>query len=394
MGTLRVLILEDDEDIIELIRSILEPAYECYTAGNGMEGLQQAEEGQPDLIICDIMMPVMDGWEFVKRLRAIPGFERVPVIFLSALSAQASIREGYKLGAALYLTKPIDPARLRRNLDLFVKDHAIQARAKRMRIEQLKPYAVDLDKLLFSDLKSKTAPPAGTRAVTGTTAKAPSKALEGVPARAADKVPAKAAEPAPAPAAREKSKAINPLTGLKTEKSPVRVRIMIVEDDSDTSQMIHAGLVEQYEVLDAGDGIEAIERAVRYKPDLFIIDGMLPRMTGYQLTLMLKKNRDFYKSPIIFMSGKATQRDQQYVKSLGIGLFLAKPFTMPQLTQMVHEAIAAPDFKIHGERIDLKQIYLEQFQRVETHRASIPGNPTIAEIERRQLENLLKKQLH
>ena len=373
MGTLRVLILEDDEDIIDLLRSILEPVYECYTAANGLEGLRQAEHGQPDLIICDIMMPVIDGWEFMRRLRATPGVDGTPVIFLSALSAQTSIREGYKLGAALYLTKPIDPSRLRRNLELFIKDHAIHARAKRMRIEQLKPQAVEPDKKPIPDSKPMAAGPAGLAAAKG--------------------APAKAPEPTQATGDQDKSKQGNHPAGMQAEKSPVRVRILVVEDDRDTCQMIQAGLVEKYDVVDAGDGIEAIERAVRTKPDLFIIDGMLPRMTGYQLTMMLKKNRDFYKSPIIFISGKATQRDQQYVKSLGIEQFLAKPFTMQQLTRMVHEAIAAPDFKIHGDRIDLKQISLERFQRVETHRASLPGNQTPTEIERRHLEGLLKKQL-
>src|SRR5688572_7144752 len=109
MIAIRVLILEDDEDIIEPLPSVLEPHYECYTAGNGMEGLQQAAAGQPDLIICDIMMPVMDGWEFMRRLRLQSDFNNIPVIFLSALSKSDHIRDGYSLGAALYFTKPINP---------------------------------------------------------------------------------------------------------------------------------------------------------------------------------------------------------------------------------------------------------------------------------------------
>ena len=68
-----------------------------------------------------------------------------------------------------------------------------------------------------------------------------------------------------------------------------------------------------------------LQRAVRYKPDLFIIDGMLPKMTGYQLVAMLKKNRTLLNAPIIFISGRASARDKQYVTKLGVQHFLAKP---------------------------------------------------------------------
>ena len=77
MNPIRVLILEDDEDIVELLKSILDQeGYETISAENGMEGLQMAEAGEPDLIICDIMMPQMDGWEFMRALRTRPAFQQ------------------------------------------------------------------------------------------------------------------------------------------------------------------------------------------------------------------------------------------------------------------------------------------------------------------------------
>lgn len=410
MGLIRVLILEDDEDIIDLIRSILEPAYDCFSAANGMEGLQQALEGEPDFIICDIMMPVMDGWEFIRRLRAMPGFETIPVIFLSALSSQERIKEGYRLGATLYLTKPIEPARLRRNLDLFIRDHAITPRPKKRRSDELKAYSMKTGDSLILELTAPKAPQPAP-------AKAPTPA---VPAPA----PVKPTAPSPAPAAasppRDPQKKED-TTGLgKKEEDTIgpkkkdepgarkkmfpppmpvstpsdRVRIMVVDDDRDTCQMLHAALVEEYEVMETSDGISAIERSVRYKPDIFIIDGMLPRMTGYQLTMMLRKNRDFYRSPIIFISGKATPRDQQYAQSLGISHFMAKPFTAKQMTKLLAEIIAKPDFAIRKDRIDMKQVFLEQFQHIEVNRST--HNTLVdsaGDLERKHLENVLKKQL-
>ncbi|MCL5269309.1 MAG: response regulator [bacterium] len=369
MGAIRILILEDDNDIIDLIRSVLEGSggqYEFCQAGNGSEGLQVAIQAQPDLIICDIMMPVMDGREFVRRLRAMPEFIRIPVIFLSALGSREQITDGYQLGAALYLTKPIDGTRLRRNIELFIRDHEIKPRPKRFSLDQLPGAQVPppLAVLVSRPGVKPTAgegpgepPPAGGRKEV----RPESKGEEPVD----DWVIKPHATPAGTPAGRARKP---------------KIRVMVVEDDPDASEMIRIGLGDDYEVIETVDGISAIEQSVRYKPDVFIIDGILPRMTGYQLTMMLKKNRLFYRSPIIFISGKASDRDQQYVLRLGVSHFLAKPFTVKQLTAIMDRIVTAPNFEIHTDRIDSSQIFLEKFQQIETHRTS---NPALDRLERR-----------
>ena len=397
MEIIRVLILEDDEDIIDLIRSVLEPGYECFVAGNGLEGLQQAAEGEPDLIICDIMMPVMDGWEFMKQLRARPEFNAVPVVFLSALSKQEHIRNGYNLGAAFYFTKPIDPARFKRNLDMLVREQGLHPRPKRKKVAQLKTFFINL-------LDPPTPIPAPTPAVAPTLAPTPAPALVTPPPprpaaqprhgrqSSADAEEEKKADPFNDPEKRPKTlKPVHPPKPAP-KPTPARVRLLVVEDDRDTAQMVRSGLSDDYEIVEAPDGITAIERAVRYKPDIFIIDGMLPRMTGYQLTVMLKKNREFFRSPIIFISGKATQRDQQYTQQLGVTRFLAKPFTMQQLGQILKDICAQSDFVMQTDRIAYNQFYLEQFQRLETHR-STQAPATVEQMEKQHLENKLKKHL-
>ena len=327
MERIRILILEDDDDIIDLLRSLLEPDYDCYSAANGLEGLQLAIQGQPDLVICDIMMPIMDGCEFIKRLRGLNGFEDIPVIILSALGSREQILEGYELGAALYLTKPINPTRLKRNIEMFLVDHGVKAGPKRMSIEKIRSLA-------------RFQPPADTPGATR-------------PSQAGSTV-----QPDHGPYGRPAA-------------SSVKARILVVEDDHDASHLITSALNEHYEVLQSGDGIAAIEMAVRYKPDIFIIDGMLPKMTGYQLTMMLKKNRLFYRSPIIFISGKATQRDRSYAERLGIHSFLAKPFKIEQLLSLIGDIVSSPDFETQKDRIDARQINLENLQHLETHRTTM-----------------------
>lgn len=103
----KVLIVEDNPDFRDYLAYVLEGEYCIYVATNGDEGLAIIEEVQPDLVISDVMMPAMGGFEFVSQLREIEGFKQLPVIFLSAKDQDADIQQGLSNGADVYLTKPI-----------------------------------------------------------------------------------------------------------------------------------------------------------------------------------------------------------------------------------------------------------------------------------------------
>ena len=149
-----------------------------------------------------------------------------------------------------------------------------------------------------------------------------------------------------------------------------RIRILLVEDDSDAASMITTGIEKEpgFEIVRAADGIEAIELAVRYNPDIFVVDGMLPKMTGYQLVTMLRKNRVFGEAPIVFISGKATPRDRQYAERLGINHFLPKPFEASALLEVINAVAQTPGFKIHEDRVSSKQLELEKLRDFDAHR--------------------------
>jgi two-component system alkaline phosphatase synthesis response regulator PhoP len=105
--TKKILLVEDDKDLQHVIRQGLSVKnYEISTADNGSEGLKWAEEVKPDLIILDIMMPVMDGYECCERLREMPEFSKTPIIFLTALTDDWDILKGYIKGCDSYLKKP------------------------------------------------------------------------------------------------------------------------------------------------------------------------------------------------------------------------------------------------------------------------------------------------
>jgi DNA-binding response OmpR family regulator len=175
-------------------------------------------------------------------------------------------------------------------------------------------------------------------------------------------------------------------------QSSDKVRVHVIDDDPDTLQLIRAGIGTEMEVIESQDGISAVEIAMRYKPDLFIVDGVLPRMNGYQLTLMLRKNKEFYRTPIIFMSGKSATRDQQYAKKMGADQFLAKPFKVKELLELIRQIVTRAEFAIRADRMGMGQAHLEQLQHRETHRSEPLLDPD--HLERRHLEKIIRQQNH
>ncbi|WP_103670321.1 response regulator [Pseudanabaena sp. BC1403] len=103
----RILIIEDNQQVLEDVEEVLSlKNFHAITAQNGIGGLQMAEEEHPDLILCDVMMPELDGFDVLKILRQNPLTANIPFIFLTAKNSRTHMREGMELGADDYLTKP------------------------------------------------------------------------------------------------------------------------------------------------------------------------------------------------------------------------------------------------------------------------------------------------
>ena len=106
----RVLICDDDPVILRLLQVNLElEGFDVLLAHNGEEALEIARSEHPDLIILDIMMPRMDGYEACEKLKTLEDTKDIPIVFLSAKAQQSDIEKGKSYGVADYLTKPFDP---------------------------------------------------------------------------------------------------------------------------------------------------------------------------------------------------------------------------------------------------------------------------------------------
>lgn len=122
----KILLIEDNKDMRENTAEILEFAkYEVLTAKNGKEGVELAQKHRPDLIICDIMMPVLDGYGVLHLLSKDPETASIPFIFLTAKAERSELRKGMEMGADDYLTKPFDDIELMNAIESRLKKNEL-----------------------------------------------------------------------------------------------------------------------------------------------------------------------------------------------------------------------------------------------------------------------------
>jgi two-component system alkaline phosphatase synthesis response regulator PhoP len=109
----RIMAVDDERHIVRLIQVNLERAgFQVVTAFDGPDALKKVEADKPDLIVLDVMMPRMDGFEVLKRLQANPETRGIPIIMLTAKAQDADVFRGWASGVSAYLTKPFNPLEL------------------------------------------------------------------------------------------------------------------------------------------------------------------------------------------------------------------------------------------------------------------------------------------
>lgn len=120
-----VLIIDDNNGMRAYLRSILQDRYNVSEAVDGQQGLERARREVPKLVVCDVMMPVMDGLEFTRRLKADTATSHIPVILLTARSLSEQREEGYGTGADSYLTKPFTGSLLLARIDNLIHSRTL-----------------------------------------------------------------------------------------------------------------------------------------------------------------------------------------------------------------------------------------------------------------------------
>lgn len=126
----KILIAEDERDIRDLVTfSLRFGGFEVVQASNGQEAVERAQAEVPDLILMDVRMPKMTGYEACKALKAIPAMRQIPVVFLSAKGQESEIQQGIEAGAEEYILKPFAPDELTKQVKA-VLERVAQRKAK------------------------------------------------------------------------------------------------------------------------------------------------------------------------------------------------------------------------------------------------------------------------
>ena len=138
----KILVVDDTKTNIEVLEGILSKDYDIFVALNGRKAIELVQKIKPDLVLLDVMMPEMDGYETLRQIKKMPESEDLPVIFLTAKSDSSSEEEGLSLGAVDYITKPFHMEELVARVNI-----------------QLRKTETQSDEIIFSDLKLNNATP-------------------------------------------------------------------------------------------------------------------------------------------------------------------------------------------------------------------------------------------
>ena len=118
----KILVVEDSSTIRKVISITLsQKGYEIIEAGDGLEALSKLNEARPDLILLDIILPKMDGYQILSIIRENPEFKNIPVIMLTSKDGIINKVKGKVAGSSAYLTKPFDPAKLVETIERHIK---------------------------------------------------------------------------------------------------------------------------------------------------------------------------------------------------------------------------------------------------------------------------------
>jgi CheY-like chemotaxis protein/class 3 adenylate cyclase len=252
------ILLVDDSDLIHrhTLPILQGEGYEVVEAWDGAEALELCEKRRFDLILTDVEMPKVDGWEVCRRIKQNPKTEHVPVVICSSLGEASDLEKGFDLGADEYLVKPVVPEELIGRLQA----------------------------LLASKMLSQREP------------------------------------------------------------------VLVVDDSAAIRHLVSDCLKRQgFQVTTAVDGQDGFEQAEAGKFDLILTDYDMPRMTGFELVVALRRSERTRDIPIVMLTARDTKRDQAQMRAAGLKSYLVKPFGTDKCIALVERVLAERRLALYKE---------------------------------------------
>ncbi|MCK5580245.1 MAG: response regulator [Candidatus Omnitrophica bacterium] len=257
-----ILVVDDEPINIEALKVALSSHnYKTISAQDGVKGLKEMREVKPAVVVLDVMMPGMDGFEFCKMAKEDETIKDIPIILLTAKVTTADKVEGFNLGADDYIVKPFD------NEELIARMQALLRRAQPGMAEQTEKKPVSKVYELKQDEEK-----------------------------------------------------------FKKEPKGNGETILVIDDEPINIEVLDSRLkLNNYNVISAPDGVEGLQLATEKKPDLIILDLMMPRMSGYEFCKEIRKNDMLKDIPLIMLTGKDTLIDKIYGYNMGADDYMTKP---------------------------------------------------------------------
>jgi two-component system, cell cycle response regulator len=307
------MIVDDEPDMHIVVNELLSRRYEVVSARNGLDALERVDRCEPDLIVMDIAMPLLDGVDTARAIRKDARHQQVPVLFLSAKgNARAEVEAQLGEGESV-MAKPFVPSDLVKRIDEMVAAQGLEPRLKAHSIAQL----------------AERQPEQG-----GTGAE-------------------------PAALGSESPENLRPKTlseQLADAAAEPRIRILVVDDDRDTVNYMRSVLQSDYEVLGTVESEDAPDKIIAYQPDLLLLDIIMPKLNGFHLSQLIRLNRRLRGAKVIFVSSRSDRESVERAFELGASDFLEKPFTPEQLRRKITEVVRQPGFQRVKKRIDYREM--------------------------------------
>jgi DNA-binding response OmpR family regulator len=302
MPNWRIMIVDDEPDLLQMLTQVLCPKYEVVVAHNGIDALEKLDRFEPDFIILDVMMPLMDGFDTCAAIRKKSLYKDTPIYFLTSSSDREDVKKGYALGCDLYLQKPFDPFRLLKNIDFYYEKNKVPPKIKKYTLKQIQEM----------ELK----PPA-------------------------------------------------PVTVKPAAQQKTQVRIMYIDDNQETLEFVSYALKKktdlpfEFEVIATSEPIDALSQIVHYQPDIVLLDIKMPKLDGFQLSKIIKVNQNLKDMEIQFVSAVATAKDADYALHMTGNALLRKPFDIQTLVKALTRILEKPGFQIKEKRMSYEEIQKE-----------------------------------
>ncbi|MBD2043332.1 response regulator [Microcoleus sp. FACHB-672] len=273
----KILVVDDKWENRSVIVNLLEPiGFEVAEASNGEEGLEKALQFQPDLIITDLVMPVLDGFEMMRRLRVSPQLKDLVVIVSSASVFAKDQHKSLEAGGNDFIPKPIQAEQLLQKLQKYLQIEWIYETFQKQPAQQ-------------QEITS-------SNNFTPNVCSVPEAEITGI-------------------------------TGSK--------RKILIVDDQWKNRSVITNLLEPigFEIAEAGNGQEGLDKAAQFQPDVIITDLAMPGMDGLELTQQIRRVSHLKDAVIIVSSASVLKTDQHQSLEAGANDFLAKPVQAKDLLE-------------------------------------------------------------